>query len=288
MLARVVPAADLVTQDWGCTDNAGEWSALWCAGGHYHAGIDLGSTAGGWSIYRTPVYSPRSGVVVKMQDPPHTFTINGVTKTEPYLGWNAICVLCDDGTFLEFGHLDQAWVFPGQRVNPGQVIGLLGTDGASTAPHLHLEARADGPYQGVANDAANVRDPRPYLNWVDAPIPVSEDDESMVIYKEIEPGETASFPGCFNGELPDGKSHSVWVSLSTDIDFGNGECEVDFFTVDGSGAQARGSQTVKPSVYSPAIATAAPWGWGLQGDFTLVLKNKGQQKVIAAIKRENF
>lgn len=40
-------------------------------------------------------------------------------------------------------HLSSAWVKPGDKVAPGQVIGLTGSTGGSGkfGPHLHLEAR---------------------------------------------------------------------------------------------------------------------------------------------------
>lgn len=43
-------------------------------------------------------------------------------------------------------HLSQTMVRPGQRVRPGQVIGLTGHSGGSGTfgPHLHLEARPAG------------------------------------------------------------------------------------------------------------------------------------------------
>jgi hypothetical protein len=143
------PAADSITQPYGCTDYAGEWVAPNCPGGHFHAGVDFGSSRGGWAIYRSPVYALRSGLVQAV----------GIE----YLGEQAVAVvhLDRDGrpVTLEYGHLDQALVAVGQWVTAGQQLGYLGTKGASSAPHLHLEARLDGPYQGLQG----VIDPGPYV-----------------------------------------------------------------------------------------------------------------------------
>lgn len=43
-----------------------------------------------------------------------------------------------------YAHQSMPLVEPGQRVRAGQVIGLVGSTGYSTGPHIHLEVRIDG------------------------------------------------------------------------------------------------------------------------------------------------
>jgi murein DD-endopeptidase MepM/ murein hydrolase activator NlpD len=43
-----------------------------------------------------------------------------------------------------YGHLSRALVAPGQQVAAGEVIGLSGNTGNSSAPHLHFELRRRG------------------------------------------------------------------------------------------------------------------------------------------------
>ena len=42
------------------------------------------------------------------------------------------------------GHLNQILVKPGDRVSQGSAIGLEGSTGNSTGPHVHFEVRVNG------------------------------------------------------------------------------------------------------------------------------------------------
>lgn len=173
-----MPITDIIeceylSQGYGCTSFAGEWVDPSCPGGHKHTGIDLPCAM------RVPIKSPRDGVVVAI----------GII----YLGPQAVCIKLDDGIFLEFGHCDQALVQVGQSVKAGQVVALAGTKGNSTGPHLHLEARVDGPYQSVDNNI----DPSIYL-WVQKPIIIIPDKpkplEELMQPVTVQPGETGFYP----------------------------------------------------------------------------------------------
>lgn len=56
--------------------------------------------------------------------------------------WNQVTVAAPDGTILTYGHLkrDSVVVEVGDLVETGDVLGLVGSSGCSTQPHLHLEA----------------------------------------------------------------------------------------------------------------------------------------------------
>ncbi len=162
----VLPAATRITQGYGCSDYSGEWYAPWCPTSYFHAGIDLAAD----DIRGKPVYATRDGVVVANQDPPHTIFVcpemGGGVVSEPYLGSNAVILeIVENGqtVWLEHGHLSDAAVFAGAGVKAGQLLGHVGTQGASCGNHLHLEARIDGPWQGVDSQAAGIIDPTPFL-----------------------------------------------------------------------------------------------------------------------------
>ena len=68
-------------------------------------------------------------------------------------GWNggygkAITIQHNDTQQTLYGHLSEISVQPGQQVEQGVVIGLVGSTGHSTGPHLHFEVR--GAYNPFA------------------------------------------------------------------------------------------------------------------------------------------
>ena len=99
------------------------WHPL-LGGYRFHAGIDLPAAMG----TRTFATSP------------------GTVATAGWCGGYGNCVTLDhgDGYFTLYGHLARVDVATGQRVGSGQELGLVGSTGNSTGPHLHYEVRING------------------------------------------------------------------------------------------------------------------------------------------------
>ncbi len=94
--------------------------------GHFqpHNGIDLAAPKG------TPVYATADGIV-------------GKTTYQSGLG-NLIILDHGDGLSTYYAHLSKIMVASGRKVKRGEVIGLVGSTGYSTGPHLHYEVRTNG------------------------------------------------------------------------------------------------------------------------------------------------
>lgn len=108
--------------------------------GSRHSGVDLRGRAG------TPVRAPARGRVA-MAEP---LAIRGNVVWLDH-GW---------GVYSGYFHLSQIAVQPGQVVEPGTLLGAVGSTGRSTAPHLHWELRVAGamanPVQWLLRDVGAV------------------------------------------------------------------------------------------------------------------------------------
>ncbi|MDR5703086.1 MAG: M23 family metallopeptidase, partial [Armatimonadota bacterium] len=60
------------------------------------------------------------------------------------LSGNAILLDHGLGIVTSYLHLSQINVSPGQRVKRGEIIGLVGSTGLATGPHLHWGMRVNG------------------------------------------------------------------------------------------------------------------------------------------------
>ncbi|MER5932131.1 LysM peptidoglycan-binding domain-containing M23 family metallopeptidase [Streptomyces sp. NPDC002054] len=109
--------------------------AMWSSG--MHSGVDFAATAG------TSVKAVGAGTVVSA-------------------GWagsygNEVIIKHADGHYSQYGHMSQLSVSVGQSVTAGQQVGLVGSTGNSTGPHLHFEIRTGKNYGSDINPLSYLR-----------------------------------------------------------------------------------------------------------------------------------
>lgn len=122
--------------------------------GSNHTGLDVPMGL------NTPFYAPLGGIVTcgGTGNGPGADGA-GCAAFNDYFGNRAgrVEIQLDNGAVLIFGHSSQSAVRPGQRVQPGQ---LLGYSGGMVSPHIHLEARV--PDSGTSS-GWRIVDPRTVL-----------------------------------------------------------------------------------------------------------------------------
>jgi murein DD-endopeptidase MepM/ murein hydrolase activator NlpD len=98
----------------------------------YHNGLDIGSS---WGASMPPIYACAGGIVTRA-------------------GWDpwglGLHIRIDHGNGYEtiYGHMSRLDVSYGDRVKKGEIVGIMGSTGNSTGPHVHFMLK----YQGSPQD----------------------------------------------------------------------------------------------------------------------------------------
>ena len=91
----------------------------------FHSGIDIANRTG------TPIYATADGVVTSA-----CYLSSGLgSQVTINHGYNYV---------TQYGHMSKINVRRGQTIRRGDVIGLIGSTGYSTGPHLHYEVHRNG------------------------------------------------------------------------------------------------------------------------------------------------
>ncbi|CAL9378374.1 M23 family metallopeptidase [Streptomyces sp. enrichment culture] len=109
--------------------------SMWSSG--YHTGVDFSVPTG------TSLKAVGSGTVVSA-------------------GWagaygNQVVIKLSDGYYAQYAHLSSLSVSAGQTVSGGQQVGLSGSTGNSTGPHLHFEIRTSPNYGSDVDPVSYLR-----------------------------------------------------------------------------------------------------------------------------------
>lgn len=123
-----------------------------------HRGVDILVPNFRWMDNDFPVLASAGGVVKQIiQDQPDR---NLSCATD---NWNVVVIQHDNGFKTLYGHLkrNSVTVTVGQRVSAGQKLGVVGSSGCSTYPHVHLE---------IADCSGNRVEPFKQNMWTSAPV----------------------------------------------------------------------------------------------------------------------
>lgn len=95
----------------------------------------------------TPIYAVQSGTVL-------------IARSSGYNGGFGLYVVInfDDGRQAIFGHMSKVLVTEGQTVKQGETIGLVGSTGKSTGPHVHIgfHGPMSNPYLGLKKNSTGL------------------------------------------------------------------------------------------------------------------------------------
>jgi murein DD-endopeptidase MepM/ murein hydrolase activator NlpD len=86
-----------------------------------HLGIDISA------LFNAQIHAPADGIVL-------------YSERKAAYG-NLIIIDHGNGLTTRYGHLSRSLVRVGQKIKRGETVGLVGTTGRTTAPHLHYEVR---------------------------------------------------------------------------------------------------------------------------------------------------
>jgi len=106
------------------TSRFGARAAPLAGASRLHPGLDLAAPYGSAVVARSP----------------------GLVIAAGWAGGYGNCVVIDHGGGVQtrYGHLSRIAVRVGQHVDPGALLGAVGSTGLSTGPHLHYEVRVNG------------------------------------------------------------------------------------------------------------------------------------------------
>jgi len=119
------PSSGRITSNFGYRDQPTAGAST------YHKGIDIGASSG------SKIVAAASGTVV--------------TASYSVSTGNYIMISHGNDTYTIYMHCSKLLVSAGDQVNQGEAIGLVGSTGFSTGPHLHFGVMVDGAYVNPQN-----------------------------------------------------------------------------------------------------------------------------------------
>lgn len=167
--------------------------------GYNHQGIDMFTWPFGWKMMdndEVEIIAAAPGQIVFKDDGNFDRSCDFNTTTP----WNAVYVQHSDGSIALYGHMKNGSTTTknvGDMVTEGEYLGVVGSSGISTGPHLHFEIFTDAtftqlvdPYAGGCNSFNND-------SWWQTQRPYNEPGINAVLTHTAAP----VFPNCPTTEI---------------------------------------------------------------------------------------
>lgn len=239
------PAFPNSVKDFSCQKRTYDTEA-----GYNHKGIDIAMGSDGWNMMTAKavqIVAAAPGIIMNKTD--GNFDRNCKLSSKQ---WNAVYLQHDDFSTSWYGHMKRGSLTTkgvGARVEAGEYLGLVGSSGNSTGPHLHFEVydaarKLVDPYAGTCNtlnESSWWIEQKPYLesaitrlNTASAAPVFSACGEDGTLARTPEfstktvyaPGETVYFQAQFRDQVntkstsyrvvrPDGTTWREWTHTGT-------------------------------------------------------------------------
>lgn len=170
------------------------------AAGYNHQGVDIYLWPFTWKQMddgQTEIIAAAPGQIIAKGDGRFDRSCNFNSNV-----WNAVYIQHSDGSIAWYGHMKNGSVTTknvGEMVVLGEVIGLVGSSGNSTGPHLHFEVHTNStytqlvdPFMGACNDMNST-------SWWQTQIPYNDSGISAMLTHDNAPD---IFPPCPTTETP--------------------------------------------------------------------------------------
>ena len=203
-------------EDWNCGTRTYDTTS-----GYNHQGVDIFTWPFSWKQMiegQTEIIAAADGQIVFKND--GSFDRN-CTAGGNGQQWNAVFVEHSDGSIAWYGHMKDGSPTSknvGDTVEQGEYLGIVGSSGNSTGPHLHFEVYDENnilidPYAGPCNDINDTSwwaDQKEYLNTginaglthTDLPdFGTCPDIEETFESTQFDPGDTVWFIGYYKDQV---------------------------------------------------------------------------------------
>jgi hypothetical protein len=170
--------------------------------------------------------------------------------------WNIVVLRHPDGTVSWYGHLKRDTLTAkavGENVTQGEFLGVVGSSGSSTVPHLHFEIyNADNqlqdPYQGTCNLMNN------FSYWLVQPAYRDSSINKLVTHSALPVGQSCPNPAITNEKNIFAPGSEVIVAASYRDQVAGQESQLSLIQPDGAVNQSW--THVSPNTY-----TASSWAF---------------------------